>query len=366
MGGFASAAGLSTDLYRLAYALVGHYRGGLALSTIGGCAAFGAVCGSSVATCATMTHVALPEMLNRNYQPSLACGALAVGGTLGILIPPSTMLVLYGVLTEQSVIALFAAALVPGLVATALYMLAILVYVRLRPLSGPPGPVLGWAERVHAIRNSWGVIALALIVSGGIYGGVFTVIEAAAVGVIISIAFTIMRGKLTPAVLREVLGQSASATGMIYVIMIGAHVFTYFVTLSHIGDAFVEAVQAMKLEPLAVIAALTAFYLAAGAVFDEVAAMIVTLPFVFPLVTGLGYDPLWFGVYNVMVIGIGLVTPPIGINVFVLHGMKPDISLGTINRGLLPFLISDLMRLVIIVLFPAIALWLPTVLGVRT
>jgi tripartite ATP-independent transporter DctM subunit len=363
MGSFAGAAGLSADLYRLAYAVVGHYRGGLAMSTIGACAGFGAVCGSSVATAATMTRVALPEMIKRGYQPTLATGCIAAGGTLGMLIPPSVILVLYAVLTEQFVIALFIAAVIPGLIAVLLHFVAIFTYVRMNPESGPAGPRMPWPERWQVLRESWGVVTLAVVVSGGIYGGIFTVAEAAAIGACMALFFTVLRGKLTLDVLWKVLSESAANTGLIYLIIIGAHIFTYFVTLSHLPGAMTEWIESLGLHPLLVMFLLHLMYIILGSIFDTVAAMVITLPFVFPLILGLGFDPIWFGVINVMVIEIGMITPPIGINVFVLHGIARDIPLSTIFKGIVPFLIADLIRLTILTLFPALALWLPGQLG---
>jgi tripartite ATP-independent transporter DctM subunit len=364
MGSFAGAAGLSSDIYRVAYAFLGHRRGGLALATIGGCAGFGAVCGSSIATAATMARIALPEMLERGYLPSLATGCIAAGGTLGILIPPSVIMVLYAILTEQSVVALFIAAILPGLLAVLLHFIAISIYTRLYPKAGPRGPRIAWRERGVVLRKCWGAIFLAIVVGGGIYGGVFTVSEAAAVGAGMSIAFTIARGRLTWPVLWNVLGETAANTGLIYVIIIGASIFTYFLSLSQMPGELIETIRGLGLPPLMIMLILTIVYLILGSVFDTIAAMVITLPFVFPLVTGLGYNPVWFGIYNVMVIEIGLITPPIGINVFVLHGMARSIPLGTIFRGIMPFLIADLTRLAILLLFPVIALWLPTALGV--
>ena len=363
MGSFAGAAGLSSDIYRLAYVFVGHRRGGLALATIGGCAGFGAVCGSSVATAATMTKIALPEMLERNYAPSLASGSIAAGGTLGMLIPPSVIMVLYGVLTEQFVIALFVAAVVPGIIAVLFYFIAIAICVRLKPESGPAGPRFTWEERRKIFIQSWGVIVVAVAVSGGIYAGVFTVGEAAAVGATLAFLFTWGRGRLTRAVLWDVLTETAGSTGMIYLIIIGASIFSYFVTLSGLSENFVSMVSGLGVNRFVILLLLYVMYLILGSIFDTVAAMVLTLPFVFPLILHLGFDPIWFGVINVMVIEIGMITPPIGINVFVLHGMARDISLPTIFRGIVPFLIADVARLALLTVFPALALWLPRVLG---
>ncbi|NQU71789.1 MAG: TRAP transporter large permease subunit, partial [Rhodospirillales bacterium] len=251
----------------------------------------------------------------------------------------------------------------PGLIAVLLHFAAILTYVRLNPDSGPAGPRMPLPERWRVLRDSWGVVTLAVVVSGGIYGGIFTVAEAAAIGVCMALFFTILRGKLTRETLWKVLSESAANTGLIYLIIIGAHIFTYFVTLSHLPSAMTEWIDSLGLHPLLVMFLLQLMYIILGSIFDTVAAMVITLPFVFPLIIGLGFDPIWFGVINVMVIEIGMITPPIGINVFVLHGIARDIPLATIFRGIVPFLIADLIRLTILTLFPALALWLPGQLG---
>jgi len=363
MGSFAAAAGLSSDLYRLFYALLGHYRGGLAMTTIAGCGGFGAICGSSLATASTFMRIALPEMVERNYRPTLAVGSIAAGGTLGILIPPSNLMLLYAVLTEQFVIALFAAALIPGLICIAIYFTTIAIVVRIDPEAGPAGPRMPWAERLQVVRNSWGVLVLAFVVSGGIYGGIFTVLEAAAVGCIISFLFMWVRGRITVAVMRQVLTQTAATTGLIYIIIIGATIFTTLMTLTQLPATLVGMINDAGLEPWMVIFLLIVMYIVLGSIFETVAAMIITLPVVFPLVTGLGFDPIWWGIINIMVIEIGQITPPIGIIPFVLHGMRPDIPLKTIFVGIGPFFVADLTRLAIVALFPALSLWLPGLLG---
>ncbi len=364
MGAFSSAAGLSADIYRLAFALVGHYRGGLAMATIGGCAGFGAVCGSSIATVATMTRVALPEMLERQYSSKLATGSIAAGGTLGMLIPPSIIMVLYGFLTEQFIIALFIGAIVPGIITVIFYSLAIAIYVRLHPEAGPCGARLSWREQVAAIGRSWGVLLLAFLVLGGLYGGIFTVSEAAAVGAGTAFLFTVFRRKLTWKTLWEVLLDTAANTGMIYLLLMGASIFTFSITLSGLPEAMVGWITSFNLPALLVIFGLLLMYLILGSVFETVAAMIITLPFVFPLILELGYDPIWWGIINVMVIETGLITPPIGINVFVIHGMAREESLPTIFAGIMPFFVADIARLIILVIFPMLVLWLPRILGI--
>ncbi len=363
MGSFAAAAGLSSDLYRLFYALLGHYRGGLAMTTIAGCGGFGAICGSSLATASTFMRIALPEMVERNYRPTLAVGSIAAGGTLGILIPPSNLMLLYAILTEQFVIALFAAALIPGLICIAIYFATIAIVVRIDPDAGPAGPRMPWPERLRVVINSWGVLILAFVVSGGIYGGIFTVLEAAAVGCIISFVFMWARGRITVEVMRQVLTQTAATTGLIYIIIIGATIFTTLMTLTQLPATLVGMINDAGLEPWMVIFLLIVMYIVLGSIFETVAAMIITLPVVFPLVTGLGYDPIWWGIINIMVIEIGQITPPIGIIPFVLHGMRPDIPLKTIFAGIGPFFVADLTRLAIVAAFPALSLWLPGILG---
>jgi C4-dicarboxylate transporter, DctM subunit len=241
-----------------------------------------------------------------------------------------------------------------------------MIYVRIKPNSGPPGDKMSWEERLQVVINSWGVISLAVVVSGGIYAGIFTVVEAAAVGATSAFLFTAFRGKLTKAVLWSVLSESAATTGLIYLILIGASIFSFFVTLTELPQFMVAEIQALGLSPLMTISILLVMYIILGSIFDTVAAMVITLPFVYPVIIGLGYDPIWWGVINVMVIEIGLTTPPIGIIVFVLHGMAPDIPLKTIFTGILPFFAADILRLGILVVFPALSLWLPTVLGMMT
>ncbi|OGA05035.1 MAG: C4-dicarboxylate ABC transporter permease [Betaproteobacteria bacterium RIFCSPLOWO2_02_FULL_62_17] len=365
MGGFASAAGLSSDIYRLAHAMIGHKRGGLAASTIFGCAGFGAVCGSSVATASAMTTVALPEMHSRGYLPSLATGCIAAGGTLGILIPPSIIMVIYALLTEQFVITLYVAAIIPSLIAVTLQLLAVAWVVRADPLAGPAGPRVAWTQRLAAIRGSWAALALTLIIFGGIYGGIFTVNEAAAVGAALSFLVAWARLRLTRAILIRTLTETASTTGMIYMVLIGANVLTYFVTASGMPAAMVEGIQHLGLPPLLVITVLLILYIILGAIFEEVSVMLITLPFVLPMITGFGYSPVWWGIINVIVIEIGMICPPIGLNVFVVHGLARDVPLKTIYSGIMPFLYSDIARLALLVLLPGITLWLPNVMGLK-
>jgi tripartite ATP-independent transporter DctM subunit len=358
MGSLANAAGLSTDVYRLAQAFLGHRSGGLAMATIGGCAGFGSVCGSSIATAATFGRVSLPEMLGRGYSPGFAAGCIAAGGTLGILIPPSVIMVIYAVLTEQLILDLFTAAVLPSVLAIALYLAAVAVHVRLHPGSAPAGERMGWRERGVEVRRNWRILALAGVVLGGMYGGAFTVTEAAAVGVVLAFAFAVARRGLGPRAFVGVLAEASATTAMIYVMILGAFVFSYFLALTKLPASIVGAIAASGIPGPVVIALILALYIVLGAVFDEVAAMVLTLPVVLPIVTQLGYDPIWWGIVNVVVIEIGMICPPIGINVFVLHAMAKEVPLAAIYRGILPFLAADVLRLGAIALFPPLSLWL--------
>jgi len=363
LGSLASAAGLSTDLFRLANSFLGHRRGGLALATVGGCAAFGSVCGSSLATVATMTRVALPEMLKRGYNPSLATGSIAAGGALGSLIPPSLIIVLYALLTDLDTRMLMIAAIIPAMLAIVMNALTIITIVRINPDIAPKGERASWTTRGQSLIKSWQVLLLGGVVAGGIYGGVFNITEAAAVGVVIAFVMCGMRGQLTKSNLREVLQETASNTAMIYMMLIGATILSYFLSISHMPEYTVTWIDSMNLPAFVVVLALYLMYLILGSIFETVAAMVITLPFVLPIVTGLGYDPIWWGIMMLSVIGTGMNTPPIGMNVFVLFGMTRDIPLKTIFAGTLPFVISDIIKLLILTTVPEITLWLPSMIG---
>ena len=365
MGGFAALAGMSADAYRLAQALCGHWRGGLAYSTILGCAGFGAVCGSSVATAATMTSIALPEMRERGYRASLATGCIAAGGTLGILVPPSIIMVLYGVLTEQFVITLYVAAIVPSVIAVTLLLVAAAIVVRVDPGAGPAGPRATRAERVAAAVGSWAVLFLAAVMAAGIYTGIFTVNEAAAIGTALAFFVAAARKRLTPRIFYRTLVDAASTTGMIYLMLIGANVLSYFVTASRLPEVTVAAVQQLSVPPIAILALLLAIYIVLGAIFEEVSVMLITLPFVLPLVVGYGYSPVWWGIINVIVIEIGMIAPPIGLNVFVVQSLARDVPMKTVYRGILPFFYALLLTLALLLAFPPLTMWLPATLGMK-
>ena len=280
-----------------------------------------------------------------------------------MIIPPSLVLILYGVLTENSIIALFLAAIVPGCLAVVFYFFSVGVTVRLVPALAQTGQRKSLATQLTTLKQSWGVLALIIAVTGGIYGGVFTVPEAASVGASLALLLGVVRKKLTRSSFFESLAQTASSTGMIFIIIIGASIYSYFATLSGLPNAAVQGIQSLGLSDWALLGALLLFYLALGAIFDTIAAMVLTLPVVYPLIIGMGYDPIWWGVINIVVLELGMITPPFGINVFVLHGMRSDLPLGQIYRGIVPFLIADILRLGLLVSVPALSLWLPRQLG---
>ena len=364
MGQLATRAGLSRLLFDAARACVGHRRGGLAVATIGGCAGFGAVCGSSLATAATMASVALPEMRRYGYSGALATGTLAAGGTLGILFPPSIILVIYAVITEQSIGKLFLAALVPGVIATLGYAAAIGVYVRLHPTAGPAAPAMPVGERVRRIGRVWPVLAIFLAVIGGIYLGVFTPTEAAAIGAAAIGLVALACGRLRRGILSASLLETARTTGMIFLILIGAEMFNAFLALTQIPSALAEALAASGLAPVAILVGILMVYLVLGCVMDSLAMILLTVPVFFPLVTGLdfGYTEeeiaIWFGVMALIVVEIGLITPPIGLNVYAINAMDRSVRLGESFRGTVPFLCSGFVLLAIILLVPSVCLWL--------
>jgi tripartite ATP-independent transporter DctM subunit len=359
MGQFAFLSGISTDIYRTVYAWMGHFRGGLAMATVMACAGFAAVCGSSLATGATMGTVAIPEMKKYNYDPRLATGCVAAGGTLGILIPPSIGFVLYGILTEQSIGKLFMAGFLPGFLLAGLYILAIVVQCRLNDQMGPPGPITSWKVRFTSLSGTWGMLLLFMIVMGGIYFGVFTPTEAAGVGAFGAFAFTLLKGRLSRSGFVQSLLDTGKTTAMIFLIIIGANVFSSFLGLAKLPMGLADFMADLPLPKTLILASILIVYLLLGCVMDCYAIMILTVPIIFPVIEALKYDPIWFGVMMVIVLEAGLITPPVGLNVFVLRGCAPDVPMTTIFRGIWPFLLADLLALIILIIFPQIALFIP-------
>jgi tripartite ATP-independent transporter DctM subunit len=362
MGNFINRAGLSRELFAAANAFVGHWRGGLAMATIVACGGFSAVCGSSLATAATMAKIAIPSMRQYGYDDRLATGSVAAGGTLGILIPPSTILVIYGIITSTDIGKLFAAGILPGILGVFLYMSAIAVITWLNPALGRPGQRAATAERLHALKDVWGVMALFALVMGGIYFGVFTPTEAAGVGASGAFLFALARRKLSLAILYEVLVESARTTTMLLTILIGALVFTDFINVSGTPRIVVDWIEGLKIPPFAIISGIMAMYVVLGCLLDGLAMMLLTVPILFPIVANLGFDLIWFGIIVVVVLEIGLLTPPIGLNVFVLRSLLPEVSAATMFKGIVPFFLVDLVRLTFLVMFPGFVLLLPSLM----
>ena len=362
MGNLVTRAGLSDELYAASNAFLGHRRGGLAYATIIACGGFSTVCGSSVATAATMTSVAMPSMRRFRYRDELAVGSIAAGGTLGILIPPSIVLVIYGLLTQASIGKLFAAGILPGLVAITFYGLAIFVITRIDPDAGPPGERQSWAMRLKALRAVWGVLLLFIVTMGGIYMGVFTPTEAAGIGAIGAFLFAVLRRALNLSDLIDVLADSAYLTATLFFVLIGALLFANFVNTAGMTQQLGAFVLKLELSPYAVIWVIMLIYLILGCVFESISMVLLTVPIFFPLVQNLGFDLIWFGIVVVCVTELSLITPPVGLNIFVVRGMLPDVPTSTIIRGLVPFIAADILRLVVIVHIPWLSLVLPRML----
>jgi C4-dicarboxylate transporter DctM subunit len=365
MGSFAVVAGMAEDIYDLAHSLLAPLRGGLALATIGGCGGFGALTGSSLATVATIGRVALPEMSARGYAPTLTSGCIAAGGTLGALVPPSIPLIFYAFLTETSIGQLFIAAMLPAALAIAFYMVAVAVYVRVSPGVAPPAAArIEWPEVWKAARKAWAALALFTVVLGGIYGGIFTETEAAAVGAAGAFAFALARGRMNRESFARVMGETTATTALLYLIIFGVLVFSFSMGVTGLPQRMSAFFQDLHWTPLAVIFLLLVMYIALGCIMDSNTVMFVTIPIVSPLVQSMGYDLIWWGVVNLVVLETGLITPPFGIHLFVLKGLVgADVPLGKVYRGVMPFVIADLAKLALLVLFPAIALWLPSTMA---
>ena len=366
MGEFATQAGLSQALFRSANTWLGHRRGGIAMATIGGSAGFGAIAGSSLATAATMAQVALPEMRKYGYSGALATGSIAAGGTLGILIPPSIVLVLYAILTEQNIAKLFAAAFIPGFLAALGYMLAIFVFVRLKPKESQLGERVDYRTRFIELWRIWPVLVIFLLVIGGIYSGIFTPTEAAAVGAFATGLFALLKRRLTWRILGKSLVNTAATTGMIFLIVLGAELINIFLALSRLPQSAAALIGDWQVAPILVLIAILALYFVLGTVMDSLSMILLTTPIFFPIIMGMdfGMTPeelaIWFGVLTLVTVEVGLITPPVGLNVYIINSLARDVPMIETFRGVVPFLVSDLIRIVLLVAFPSItlaALW---------
>lgn len=359
MGAVAGASGMNTELYRAANAWLGHRRGGLAMSTIAACGGFSAISGSSVATAATMAKVALPEMKRYGYPDGIATGTVAAGGTLGILIPPSVILAVYGLLTEQDIGKLFVAGLIPGLLAILLYMATIRIYFAVKGAEVPSQPRASWAERLQSMRGIWAIALLFTGVIAGLYLGVFTPSEAAAMGAVGAIVIGVVRRKLGMRSFYSCVVDSIKISAGIFLILIGATTFGMFLTMTRVPQNLAAMLLDWNLGAYPTLFIILAFLIVLGCVLDAMAMMILMVPIIFPVILALGFDPIWFGIIMVLTVELALITPPVGLNIFVLLSLAPTVSIATIYRGVLPFVAADIVRLGILIAFPILVLLLP-------
>ena len=364
MGQCATLSGMSAALFKVAESFLGHRRGGVAMSAIGACAGFGAICGSSLATAATMGQVALPEMRRYGYPDSLSTGALAAGGTLGILIPPSVILVIYAILAEQNIAKLFLAAFIPGILAAIGYIVAISIWVRLRPNAAQTSPRVPWGQRLVLLGRLWPVIVIFALVIGGIYSGLFTPTEAAAVGAAGTFFAALFSGQMSWARMKETILITAGSSAMIFMIILGAGIYNNFLSLTQLPQDVAAWVGMQGFSPWSVLAVVLVMYLVFGCVMDSVSMVLLTVPIIFPLMAGLdfGMSPqdfgLWFGILVLIVVEVGLITPPVGLNLFIINALAKTTPISATYRGALPFVVTDMIRVMILAAFPAITLWL--------
>ena len=362
MGTFVGRSGLSHQLYAASNAFLGHRRGGLSMATIVACGGFSAICGSSLATAATMAKVAMPSMRRFGYADSLAAGSIAAGGTLGILIPPSVVLIIYGILTQTSISKLFAAGILPGIVGVLFYIGAVQATIRFKPELGPAAEYTPWRERWTALRQVWGVVVLFVVVMGGIYFGVFTPTEAGGIGAFGGFLFALFRGRLPWQALFGVLVETALLTSTLFMVLIGALLFANFINTIGMSQALIEFAGGLDVAPIVIILVIVGIYLVLGCVFESISMILLTVPVFVPLVDSLGLDLVWFGIVVVVVTEISLITPPIGVNVFVLRGLLPDVPTGRIFAGVTPFWIADIFRIAVIIFVPPLSLLLPSLM----
>ncbi len=360
MGAFASASGMSRELFRASNTFLGHLRGGLGIATIAACGGFAAICGSSVATAATFSKVAYPEMRQFGYPQSFATGVIAAGGSLGIMIPPSTVFAVYGLITEQDIGRLFIAGIIPGILAVAMYIVTINLIALVRPGFLPAAPRHSWAERLESVRNIWAVVLLFIFIIGGLYGGLFTATEAAGMGASGAFIISVLRQKLSRADFWRCLIESLRTTAAVFTILIGALIFGYFLTITQVPQKLTEFLTGLGLGPYGVLVLIMLMYLALGCIMDAMAMIILTIPIVFPVIKALGFDPIWFGVIIVMTVELGLIHPPVGMNVFVIKSVIKDVKLSTVFYGVMPFVLTDILRLAILIAFPILATFLPS------
>jgi C4-dicarboxylate transporter, DctM subunit len=364
MGAFVTSSGMSRELFRAANTFVGHRRGGLGIATIAACGAFAAISGSSVATAATFSTVAYPEMRRYHYPQSFATGVIAAGGTLGAMLPPSTVLAVYGIITEQDIGKLFIAGIIPGLLAAAMYIMTIALIGMVRPGFLPEGPRASVQERIAAVREIWAPLLLFIFVIGGLYGlpflPRFTPTEAGGVGACGAFLIGVVRGRLRRKEILSSLLQATRTAAAVFTVLIGALLFGYFLTVTQTPQNVTAFLTSLGLGRYGVLALIMLMYLVLGCLMDAMAMIILTVPIIFPVVVTLGFDPIWFGVIIVMTVELGLIHPPVGMNVFVIKSVVQDVSFSTIFKGVIPFIVTDIIRLIILIAFPILALWLPS------
>ena len=360
MGSFATTSGMSRELFRAANAFIGHLRGGLGIATILACGGFAAICGSSVATAATFSRVAYPEMRRFKYPQSFATGVIAAGGTLGIMIPPSTVLAIYGIITEQDIGKLFVAGVIPGILAVFMYAATVTVIGYMRPGFLPAGPRATWPERIESVKGVWATLLLFAFVIGGLYGGIFTATEAAGAGAGGAFIIGLLRGRLSGKDILRCLLETTRTTAAVFTILIGALLFGYFLTITQTPQKVTEFLTGLGIGNYGVLGLILLMYLLLGCLMDALAMIILTVPIIFPLIKQMGFDPIWFGVIVVMTVELGLIHPPVGMNIFVIKSVIDDVKISTIFAGVIPFIITDLIRLAILVAFPILVTWLPS------
>lgn len=359
MGALVSVSGVSRELFKAANAMIGHLRGGLGVATVLACGGFAAISGSSVATAATFSGVAYPEMRRFGYPQSFSTGVIAAGGTLGAMLPPSTVLAVYAILTQQDIGKLFMAGVIPGLIAILLYVSTVMIIVRVRPDWLPRGEARSWGERLVELKNVWSALVLFIFVIGGLYGGFFTPTEAGGVGASGAFLLGLARRKLDRAKIKEALLAATRTAAAVFTVLIGALMFGYFLTITQVPQKLTDFLAHLGVGPYGVLLLILLMYLVLGCLMDAMAMIILTVPIIFPIVTHMGFDPIWFGIIIVMTVELGLITPPVGMNVFVIKSVVPEASFSTIFRGVSPFVATDILRLGILVSFPVLALWLP-------
>jgi len=365
MGEFAFYSGLGHELYRTGYKWLARLPGGLAMASVVSCAGFAAVSGSGIATAATLGAVALPEMKKYKYDDALATGSIAAGGTMGILIPPSIVLIIYGLLTEQSISLLFAAGILPGILEAVFYIITIYILCKRNPLLGPPGPSTTLKEKLFSLKDSWEILFLFALVMGGLYGGVFTPTEAAGVGAFLALVFGLARRRLTPKKFKESLIESGKITSMVFVILIGAMIFGYMLSITRLPHAMASYATTAPLDRYVILIMILVVYLIFGCFLSSLAMIVLTIPVFFPVIVALKFDPIWFGILVTRLAEIGAITPPYGINVFVIKGVAKDVPITTIYRGVFPFIITDLVHVALLICVPQISLFLPSLMQTK-